>query len=296
MVVGPMSRPKKKLPSILENKPFESPLPAPKPTPTGPKSTPVTPPVVQKRQADAQSFIQAREKALSQGATKQQAVAIAAGQTANQGNQISVEEANKARAALQEIASGVGKVPALTDAERQAQLEGTSLGDILKSAAPDIGLRAGAAGAGAGVAGAIASAPVAAAVGTAAAGAFFISTLSNLKGEAQQNVKIEYDSYRAFKTNIKSIIDGVNKGLIDPINARDMYNNELAKLDRAERRLKALSDKEWLTKGKDELVKIQEFNDVQRPQITALLQQAILAPDPTRTLILEPDQVDNNQQ
>lgn len=183
---------------------------------------------------------------------------------------------------------------------RPNPLEGETptVGQSLKNIAPEIGaniLQKGAAGAATGAAtGAIAGSVVpiigtaAGAAGGAIAGAVggvvvgAVNILGTLKEEEKQNVRIAYKSYTTSKTNIKAIIDGINKGALDPVDAVDLYNRELAKIDAAQRDLKALAEREWLTKAKDELVAIESFNAAQRATTSARLQLAIMQPNPNQ--------------
>lgn len=128
------------------------------------------------------------------------------------------------------------------------------------------------------------------AIGGAVYGAATI--LSHLKEEAIQNTKVQKISASKAQTNIKAIIDGVNKGLVDPVDAVDLYNREIAKIDRAERNLKLLEEKDWLSKAKDELIAIQTFNDVGRAQSAALLNAAIIRPNPAQNYDLPIIQLD----
>lgn len=92
---------------------------------------------------------------------------------------------------------------------------------------------------------------------------FFGSIYSNLKSNAQKDIVANYVSYQDSLVNIKSIIANAGR---DPMDALQLYQVELAKIDAAERRIKASSEAEWLSTSKKQLVKIQDFNLYQREQ------------------------------
>ena len=134
-------------------------------------------------------------------------------------------------------------------------------------------------GIGAGL-GALVGGPAGAAVGAFIGGG--PSIISSLKENEIQNTKTEYAGFIKSQSTLKSIIDGLNKGYLDPIDAVNLYNSELSRIDVAERNLKALSEREWLSKSKDELIKIQAFNETQRPLIENMLRQALQTPNPNQ--------------
>lgn len=155
--------------------------------------------------------------------------------------------------------------------------------EIIQSTASGAGLGA-LAGSAVGGVGAVPGAVIGAAGGAIKGG---FSVVSKLKLEQRQNVKVEFKNYSDSVKNIKSILDGVNKGTVDSIEAVDLYNRELEKIDAAEVKLKILGEHEWLSKAKDELVQIQSFNDVQRQKTATALQQAILNPDPKKVYFID---------
>lgn len=181
----------------------------------------------------------------------------------------------------------------------QAGLENpaATLGASVAGAIPDIGVKAGAG---------IATGIVAANLGTGglatpviAAGAALtaaISIVANLKSEEMQNVKVQYKSFTASQRNIKAIITAVNGRALDPIEGVRMYNEELARIDSQERNLKMLSERDWLSKGKDELVQIESFNRVTRGQTGIMLRNAIINPDPTLVLNFPIDETLSEEQ
>lgn len=120
--------------------------------------------------------------------------------------------------------------------------------------------------------GGVLSAPLAIA---GAVGGFGIGLYNALKGNAQQEVMADYVSYSDSLVNIKSIIANAGR---DPIDALQLYQIELAKIDAAERRLKAADERKWLSTSKKQLVKIQDFNSYQREQTRQMLFAAIANP------------------
>lgn len=105
---------------------------------------------------------------------------------------------------------------------------------------------------------------------------FFGSLYGNLKNNAQKDIVADYASYQDSLMNIKSIIANAGR---DPMDALQLYQVELAKIDAAERKLKMSSEKEWLSTSKKQLVKIQDFNSYQREQTRQMLLTAIMNPN-----------------
>lgn len=131
---------------------------------------------------------------------------------------------------------------------------------------------------------AVGSAAVTAATGGAAlpvaviatVGHFGINLYNALKSNAQQDIMADYTSYTDSLMNVKSIIANAGR---DPIDALQLYQIELAKIDAAERRLKMTAEKDWLSTSKKQLVKIQDFNSYQREQTRQMLFAAIANPN-----------------
>ena len=88
-------------------------------------------------------------------------------------------------------------------------------------------------------------------------GAF--SAINELKEEEQQQTKIEYKSFTDARTRLKAVVTYAKTG--DPIKAITMWDNEKARIYRAESNLKSLSERDWLSKAKDELGAILNFRD-----------------------------------
>lgn len=151
-------------------------------------------------------------------------------------------------------------------------------GGLLGSVVPVLGTGIGA-GAGAILGG----------VGGAISG--FGSIISNLKTEEKQKTKIEYKDFTTSRTNIKAIIQYAKNGG-DPIEAQILYDKEVRKIYRAEANLKTLSEREWLTKAKDELIAIQGFRDNQIVYDTMLRNAILQNPNvnfefPTEEVVVE---------
>jgi hypothetical protein len=123
------------------------------------------------------------------------------------------------------------------------------------------------------VAGTAGGAGLGAAIGFA--GNFLGSIYGNLKDDAQKGVASEYASFGNSLINIKAIIKNAGR---DPLDAINLYQIELAKIDRAERRLKQSSEADWLSTSKKQLTEIEDFNMFQREQTRQLLIMAINNP------------------
>ena len=127
------------------------------------------------------------------------------------------------------------------------------------------GAVAGAAtGAGAGAVGGLVGGPVAGVsvpVAAAAVGAAGLITgiYNGLRNEAQQDTQVQTTGFAASIKNINAIIYAKDHGA-DPIVAQQLYLNEIAKINQYESNLKALSERDWLTKAKVPLKKINQFN------------------------------------
>ena len=119
-----------------------------------------------------------------------------------------------------------------------------------------------------------------------AAAGFVEGTLSKLYGEltaeARTDIIGEYKGFTDSVTNVKSILNSVNKGG-DPYDAIQLYQIEMSKIDAAERKLKMLSEKDWIHTSKKQLIAIEDFNRYQRDKLRMDLINAIAMPDPTKT-------------
>lgn len=165
--------------------------------------------------------------------------------------------------------------------DQQANISGGVLPSLseLGSAAPNV-VAEGIVGAGIGALGGPASVvtvPVGAALG------IVHGLISNLKSQAMEETAAQYADYRSSLINIKSIIYDVNHGG-DPMDGVMLYNREIAKINMQESNLKALSERDWLTKAKPDLVRIEEFKNGQEQMYHARLIAAINKPDPTYTM------------
>ena len=107
-----------------------------------------------------------------------------------------------------------------------------------------------------------------------------VGHISILKQESQQTIREQTATLISSKSAINKIRYAANKGLIDGETARDLFNNQLAKIDRAERNLKQVDERFWNSKTKDDLIRIQNWNDNERRVATIELQMAILNPNP----------------
>lgn len=154
----------------------------------------------------------------------------------------------------------------------QNQKAPSNIGGILAEAGTQAAVGAAAGAAGGAIVGGVGAVPGAIAVG---AGGFIRGVYTALKNDAQKNIVADYKSYQDSLTNIKSIIANAGR---DPLDAVQLYQIELAKIDAAERRLKAQTEAEWKDTTKWQLVKIQDFNSYQRAETQRLLLAAIANP------------------
>jgi len=220
----------------------------------------------------------------------------ATGQQGQQGQPGSLEAIANLKSAAAQQARMNQVVPLLAGIGSNVNVAGgenVDLGASIAGAAPGVignvlqrGALGAAGGAAAGAfAGGIGAIP--GAIGGGAAGVIsgLATTISELREEEKQSTLIQKVSFRASKSNIKAIIDAVNKNLISPMDAISLYNRELAKIDRVERNLKMLSEREWLSKAKDELIMVQQFNDFERQRTALMLEQALLRPNPNAPLM-----------
>lgn len=180
-----------------------------------------------------------------------------------------------------ELLGTIGKVEEPTAKNKEFGL-GSSITGIIPEVASNIGQKAaigagtGAlAGAAVGGVGAVPGAIVGA-IGGTIAGAFNI--VGNLKQEEQQKTKVAYKDFTTSRTNIKAIITYAKNGG-DPIEARNLYNKEIAKIYQAESNLKQLEERDWLSKAQDELTAIQNFRETQAIYDMALQNALLLNPN-----------------
>jgi len=186
----------------------------------------------------------------------------------------------KQKAAMEAAALLLNKPSAEAEKIRNALVGGLNVGEVLGGAGAKAA--AGAAGGAAGGAvagiftGGVASLPLAAAAGSAGAiGGFFYGIYSGLKDQSQKMIVAEYTSYSDSLTNIKSIIANAGR---DPVEAINLYQIELAKIDAAERKLKKEDERKWLSTTKNQLIKIEDFNRYQRENTRQMLLLAIADP------------------
>lgn len=128
------------------------------------------------------------------------------------------------------------------------------------------------------------------AVATPVAIGFGLGAIAQLRSEAKQQVEAQrlsvFDRNGAIN-NMKAIINELNAGRLDPVEAVILYNNEIAKINRAERQLQLMTDsqlRKFLGSPGDELIKVQNFNSFGRGVLDRKLEEALLVPNPNLTL------------
>lgn len=166
-------------------------------------------------------------------------------------------------------------------AEQNPIVSGSATGDVLAA----IGSKAAAGAATGAAAGLLGSAGTLSAPGAAvgAIGGVVVGALTiipELKEQYIQNTKVQKITAGKAINNIKAIIEYADKGG-DPVLAVGLFNQELAKIDRSERNLKALDENDW-AKAKDELAAITSFNAIGRNMAEVMLYQAITNPSSSK--------------
>jgi len=101
----------------------------------------------------------------------------------------------------------------------------------------------------------------------------------------RQGVKEQATIFSTSVSNLNEIKNAVNKGEISPDDAIIMWNEELKNINEAERKLIETTNgnlglNAFLSGGKDELVKIESFNRVDKFLMRRQFEQAILNPNP----------------
>src|SRR3990167_318085 len=191
----------------------------------------------------------------------------------------------QARQEQAKVAQGVGRdVPIISG-------EAPSTGELVRGALPDIGIGAGSALAGAGLGAVVCGETVATGGIAVVAGSAILLAQSNriiseLKEEYQGLKTNEYVSFQGSSNALKTIIQQVDSGALAPIDAVQLFNMELARIDKAERVLTGLEEKSWLGKNRKELIKITDFNRIHRENYIRELQSAIINPNPDRKVNL----------
>ena len=147
------------------------------------------------------------------------------------------------------------------------------------TSAGTIGAGIGAFGAGIGAAPGAALGAVAGGIGGAVSALF--SSIGTLKSEMRQTATEQKATFTSSKTAIKDIINSVNHGYpYKPGEAEELFESELARIDRAERNLKQLSENNWLSKAKDDLTRIETWNRAGKLRAIRDMQLALLKPNP----------------
>lgn len=183
--------------------------------------------------------------------------------------------------------------------EQMAGLEGLGIPENIRSALAGFGAEA-AAGAGAGaIGGAIAGGvptggalAIPGAIVGAIAGLGTVA-LKNIKAEAKEDTTARGKEFRIIRSNMRILISEVNAGRMTPDFAISRYNAQLAEMQRIQRQLKELTStnlKDFLSDGSDQMAQINVWMDIERPNIEAALQGAVIRPDPTKSLT--DDQID----
>jgi len=152
-------------------------------------------------------------------------------------------------------------------------LGGTSIG---AGAATGAGLGATAGAAFAGV-GAVPGAIIGGVAGGASAG------LAKISFEKRENVAVATKNYKLARSNMKTIINQVNAGMMSPEDAVVAWNDQLNTINIAHRNLKletSTSLARFLSGGRVELTEIQNFKDNEELFFTNRLQAALLSPNP----------------
>ena len=142
-------------------------------------------------------------------------------------------------------------------------------------------LATGAAGTAAGIA--IKSA-VGGSAGTAALVGLGIGSIGKFTLGKRQNVKEAKKTLTSSKTVMNKILDGVNKGYIDPVTAVAAWNTQLQDIRTANRILKHETDgfvSKFISSGGDELIEFEKFNQI-LPFLNSELTNAIDVPNPNK--------------
>lgn len=113
---------------------------------------------------------------------------------------------------------------------------------------------------------------------------------SSLKENYQEQTGAEYQTYKDTKKNINAVVDNLNQGG-DPIEGVRVYNEQIMQIKQARANLEYLSRIEPASYAKNlnELRAINNFLINQKPLVDQKVQDAILAPNPTKTLSLPSD-------
>lgn len=205
-------------------------------------------------------------------------------------------EVKKAQAEGRNITgSGFAGTPQATVLNNQGGLRNTvaieDIGQNVPELQPDsntgehaltIASALGGAGAGALAGAALAPATAGASVPIGAGIGLLTSVLGKVGLAKRNDVAEARNNFVNARGNIKAIIQATNQGILDPIDAVSMYNQQLASINLAERQLKELTDNDldkFLSGGKDELADIQSFRQIQ-DIYQRRLQEAIIAPNP----------------
>lgn len=262
---------------ILREKGGVKKKPAPSPNPIQPSAPGAAPKVDAAAIKEGNAYIRQREK-----------LAAKAGITPSQAARYLVPGEQQATVETRNIQNAAAAQALLNEPMREAAAPEATLGASLAGAGPDI-LASVATGAAIGAVGGVAFGGVGAIPGAVIGGIAggIRGVLTSLKDEERQNVKVYRVTASESKNNIKTIINGVNAGMIDPIDATRLYRRELIKINEVERNLRLMSERDWLTKAKDELVKIQDFNSWERDYTEQLLLESIATPNPVKVLTME---------
>ena len=212
------------------------------------KPTPVKlePEVTTRLQQEAgKAFIQAREKALSQGADKRQATSQAQEQTANIGQEaFNPKEAQDVKTAQQNLGVLTPEQQNLNLIQGEGVVDTAQIGrGVVKGAIAG------------GTFGAIGG-PIG--VGVGAIGGAFLGALTEVSLDQAQDVKTAYRAGRTANGNLNALIS--NGAKLNPLEFQQRLNNEISILYASERTLKQMTSTKVgreLSRATDELAAVQ---------------------------------------
>lgn len=187
----------------------------------------------------------------------------------------------------------IGRVPKLTREQLEKELEDLNIPANIKSAMAGAGAEivagTGAGAVGGAVVGGVAGGGIGVVPGAVigAIGGAGAIVLRNIKAESKEDTTAIGKKFKVIRTNMRLLISEVNAGRMTPDFAVNRYNYQVAEMNRLERQLKELTStnlKDFLSDGSDQYAHVRAWQDIERPNMEAALQGAIVRPDPTKAL------------